>query len=87
MEITRLSSEGQLIIPQAMLDAHRWERGQELIVIDMGDGILIKPKKPFQETTLADVGGCLKYLGKPKSIQDLEEAIRCGVQEQWHDIG
>ncbi|MCP2727097.1 AbrB/MazE/SpoVT family DNA-binding domain-containing protein [Limnofasciculus baicalensis] len=87
MEITRLSSEGKLIIPQAMLDAHRWERGQELIVIDMGDGILIKPKKPFVETTLADVAGCLKYLGKPKSIQDLEEAIRLGVQEQWHDIG
>lgn len=87
MEITRLSSEGKLIIPQAMLDAHRWERGQELIVIDLGDGIVIKPKKPFVETTLADVAGCLKYLGKPKNIQDLEDAIRLGVQEQWHDIG
>jgi hypothetical protein len=28
-------------------------------------------KKPFQETTLADVAGCLKYTGDPKSIDEL----------------
>jgi hypothetical protein len=28
-------------------------------------------KKPFQETTLADVAGCLKYTGEPKSIDEL----------------
>ena len=53
----------------------RWEAGQELIAIDMGDGILLKPKKPFSETKLEDVAGCLKYQGKPKSIDDLEDAI------------
>jgi hypothetical protein len=28
-------------------------------------------KKPFQKTTLADVAGCLKYAGEPKSIDEL----------------
>ncbi|MEW5856911.1 MAG: hypothetical protein AB1861_05960 [Cyanobacteriota bacterium] len=28
-------------------------------------------KKPFQETTLADVAGCLKYTGEPKPIDEL----------------
>lgn len=28
-------------------------------------------KKPFKETTLADVAGCLKYTGEPKSIDEL----------------
>ena len=82
METTRLSSEGKLTIPKVMLDAHHWEVGQELIAIDMGDGILIKPKNPFQETTLSDVAGCLKYRGIPKSIDELENAILQGVQEQ-----
>ena len=47
MEVTRLSNTGQVIIPKALRDAHRWEAGQELIAIDMGDGILLKPKKPI----------------------------------------
>jgi AbrB family looped-hinge helix DNA binding protein len=85
MEVTQLSNTGQVIIPKALRDAHRWEAGQELIVIDMGDGILLKPKKPFRETTLDNVAGCLKYRGKPKSLEELEDAIRQGVEEQSDD--
>ena len=85
MELTRLSSQGQVIIPKALRAAHHWEAGQELIAIDVGDGILLKPKKPFQETTLEQVAGCLKYWGTPKSLDELEDAIFQGVMEQWRD--
>lgn len=44
MEITRLSDEGKVVILQALRDIHHWQAGQELIVIEMGDGILLKPK-------------------------------------------
>jgi AbrB family looped-hinge helix DNA binding protein len=87
MEVTRLSSKGQVIIPKALRTAHRWETGQELVAIDVGDGILLKPKKPFPETTLTQAAGCLKYQGNPKSLEDFEDAIRQGVMEQWHDRG
>jgi AbrB family looped-hinge helix DNA binding protein len=83
METTRLSSKGQVIIPKALRNIHGWEAGQELIAIDMGDGILLKPKKPFPETTLQNVAGCLKYQGKPKNLGEMEDAIRRGVAEQW----
>jgi bifunctional DNA-binding transcriptional regulator/antitoxin component of YhaV-PrlF toxin-antitoxin module len=66
MEVTRLSSQGQITIPEALRAAHHGEVGQELVAIDVGDGILLKPKKPFPETTLAQVAGCLRYKGKPK---------------------
>lgn len=46
---------------------------QELIAIDVGNGILLKPKKPFQETTLEQVAGCLKYRGP--NLDELEGAI------------
>jgi bifunctional DNA-binding transcriptional regulator/antitoxin component of YhaV-PrlF toxin-antitoxin module len=85
MEITHLSSEGQVIIPEALRAAHHWEAGQELVAIDVGDGVLLKPKKPFPETTLTQVAGCLKYQGTPKSLDQLEEAIHQGVMEQWRD--
>ena len=85
MEITKLSPQGQVIIPQSLREAHQWEEGQEFIIIDMGDGILLKPKKLFLETKLDDVAGCLKYQGKPKTIEDMDNAICQGVEESWHD--
>lgn len=84
MKTTRMSSKGQVIIPKALREIHHWEEGQELIAIDVGDGILLKPKKPFPERTLDDVGGCLKYQGNPKSFEEMENAIRQGVEELWH---
>ncbi|MGL5925782.1 AbrB/MazE/SpoVT family DNA-binding domain-containing protein [Chroococcidiopsis sp.] len=62
---------------------HGWEAGQELIVIDTGDGILLKPKKRFPETKLQNVAECLKYQGTPKSLSEMEDALRQGVAEQW----
>lgn len=87
MEVTRLSSKGQVIIPKALRVAHHWEAGQELIAVDVGDGILLKPKKPFEPTTLAEVAGCLKVEGQPKSLEEMNRALRQGIQEQWHDRG
>lgn len=79
MEVTRLSSEGKVLIPQSLRLVHQWEAGQELIAIDMGDGILLKPKKLFPSTTLEQVAGCLKYYGKPKSLDEIERAIYQGA--------
>jgi bifunctional DNA-binding transcriptional regulator/antitoxin component of YhaV-PrlF toxin-antitoxin module len=86
MEVTHLSNEGQVMIPEALRAAHQWEAGQELIAIEVGDRILLKPKKPVPQTTLDQVAGCLKYEGKPKSLEEMEDAIRQGVMEQ-HDRG
>ena len=53
METTRLSSKGQVIIPKTVRSAHRWEAGLDFLVIDTGDGILLKTKAPFETTVLA----------------------------------
>ncbi len=82
MKTTRLSSKGQVIIPKPLRMAHQWEAGQELEVIDMDDGILLRPKKPFDETSIDDVASCLKYAGQPKSIEDMDAAIRQGIKKR-----
>ena len=81
MEITKLSNQGQITIPQILREQYHWEDGQELVIINMGDGILLKPKKPFKETTLDQVAGCLKYEGKAKTIEEMDEAIEQGIKE------
>ena len=83
MNTTRLSSKGQVIIPKPLRTAHHWETGQELVAVDMGDGILLKPKTPFEETALSDVAPCLSYAGKPKTVDDMNAAIKQGIKDQY----
>lgn len=87
MQTTTLSSKGQVIIPKHMRTLHRWETGQDLVVIDTGDGILLRPKKPFAETSLDEVAACLKYDGETVTLDDMEEAIKRGAVEQMNDCG
>jgi len=83
MDTTKLSSKGQVIIPKPLRTAHHWETGQELIVIDVGDGILLKPKTPFPESSINDVASCLKYTGKTKTLEDMDAAIKKGIKAKF----
>ncbi len=83
METTRLSSKGQVIIPKPIRSAHRWDAGQELEVIDQADGVLLKPKSPFDETVIDEVASCLVHTGKARTLDDMEEAIKKGVKDRF----
>ena len=85
MEKTRLSSKGQVIIPKNIREQHEWQVGLEFIVIDMEDGVLLKPVPGIKPTTLEDVVGCIPYEGPPKTIQEMDEAIQMAIEESWRD--
>ena len=82
MQTTKLSSKGQVVIPKSLRVAYHLEAGQELVVIDVGDGVLLKPQSPFAEKNIDEVASCLKYAGKTKSLADMESAIGKGVKSQ-----
>lgn len=82
MLTTKLSSKGQVIIPKHIRHSYNWDVGQDLVVVDTGNGILLKAKAPFPETTLDEVASCLKYTGAAKSLDDMQDAIRQGALEQ-----
>jgi AbrB family looped-hinge helix DNA binding protein len=84
METTKLSSKGQVIIPKSLRDRYQWQVGQEFIVVNTGEGILLKVKKPFDLTSLDEVAGSLRYEGAPKTLDEMEAAIRHGAVEQAH---
>jgi len=81
MNKTRLSSKGQVIIPKSTRAAHHWEAGQELIVIDTEEGVLLKPVQPAPPATLEELTGCLQYEGSARSLADMEQAIKQGANQ------
>lgn len=85
MEIIKVSETGQVIIPPEMRKTYYLEVRTEIILTDTGKGILIQPKSIFPPTTLNEVAGCLKYQGSPKTLEEMQDAINQGMQEQWHN--
>ncbi|PIP38342.1 MAG: AbrB family transcriptional regulator [Desulfobacterales bacterium CG23_combo_of_CG06-09_8_20_14_all_51_8] len=82
MQVIKLSSKGQVVVPKSIRDRYNWNTGQELSVIDMGDGIVLKPAQPFKPTTIDQVAGRLKYTGRPVSLDEMEAAIKKGALER-----
>jgi AbrB family looped-hinge helix DNA binding protein len=82
MPVTRMSSKGQVVIPKTIRTRYKWNPGQELTVIDTGDGIALKSAQPFRPTTLDQVAGRLRYTGRPVSLEEMEAAIKTGALER-----
>ncbi len=74
--------KNQLPITKILKAVFLRQASQKFMIINIRDKFLFKPKKPFAETSLEQVAGCLKYHGEPKSLDEMEDAIRKGVLEQ-----
>lgn len=83
MQTTKLSSKGQVVIPKPLRKAHHWEAGQELVVVDVGDGVLFKPRTPFEQSELHDVASCLNYTGTAKTLVEMDAAIGKGIKSRF----
>jgi AbrB family looped-hinge helix DNA binding protein len=86
VKTTRISSKGQLVLPKALRESRDWESGTELDVEEMEEGVFLRARRPFPETKIADVFGCLHYEGKPKSVAAMKKAIKQETKKR-HDRG
>ena len=86
METTRLSTKGQIILPQSIRVSRAWGPGTEFIVEETGDGVLLRPAALFRESTLAEVAGCLRSTRKSKTPNQMNAAIDSEVLRR-HDRG
>lgn len=63
MPTTRLSSRGQVVLPKRVRDENRWDPGQEFEIVQTEEGVLLRPRSPFPETTFETVRGRTGYDG------------------------
>ena len=86
METTRLSTKGQIILPKTVRDSHAWPPGTEFSVEETPQGVLLRPLKRSPASNLAEVKGCLKWSGKPKTTAVMNTGIARRVMKR-HDSG
>lgn len=80
-----LSTKGQVVIPKEIREAHGWEEGEVLEVVDSPAGVTFRTASPFKRTTVEEVGGCLYRPGrKAVSIEEMNAAAQEYVVEQFH---
>jgi len=75
MEITRLSTKGQIVLPKGIRVSRAWGPGTEFTVEETGDGILLRPAVHFADTKLEEVAGCLRSQRKSKTPAQMRAAI------------
>jgi AbrB family looped-hinge helix DNA binding protein len=75
METVALSSKGQFVLPKTIRDRHHWDTGTEFLVIDRGNEVVLRPVKPFAETTFEPPDTPSIYAGLPLSLEDMDRAV------------
>jgi AbrB family looped-hinge helix DNA binding protein len=58
---TKVSTKGQVILPKAIREKHKWKPGTELNVEETPNGVLSTPTRHFAPTKLEDVAGMLRH--------------------------
>jgi AbrB family looped-hinge helix DNA binding protein len=86
MEITRLSTKGQIILPKRIRVSRAWGPGTRFAVEETGDGILLRPAELFPRTDVGDVAGCLASKRKSTSSGQMRAAVAREVMRR-HDRG
>jgi AbrB family looped-hinge helix DNA binding protein len=86
METTRLSTKGQIVLPKNIRASRAWGPGTEFTVEETGDGVLLRAARPFPETDLEEVAGCLRSKRKAKTVAQMKAAIAREVVRR-HDRG
>jgi AbrB family looped-hinge helix DNA binding protein len=80
MPRTRMSTKGQLIIPQDVRERHGWREGTELEVDDRGDVVVLRPVSSLPRTRVGEVLGILPYRGAAKTLEEMEKGIAKGAR-------
>jgi len=75
MESTKLSSKGQVVLPNSIRTARKWRAGVRLAVENRPEGVLLRLLTPFAETRLAEAIGSAGYRGKRRTQRDMDNAI------------
>lgn len=76
MKTTKLSTNGRVLLPKSVRDAHGWGPGTNFVIESTPDGVRLRVKAPFAPTRLEEVFGSVRYAGPAVNLQEMDAGIR-----------
>lgn len=79
METTKLSTKGQVIIPQRIRRNNKWAAGVEFYIEERQGGVFLKPISTIPKTEVDQVFGCAGYRGPIKTLEEMDQGIAAEI--------
>lgn len=77
----KLSSKGQLVIPDFIREELHWDEEIELTLVPVGDGLMLQAPTKMGKRNLADLQGMLHYEGPPIPLETLCKPVELTKEE------
>lgn len=72
---TKMSDKGQVVVPKTVRDTKGWLPGTDFEVIDLGDGIMLRPRRTSKTITVDEAVAQFRklycHVGPPVPIEQL----------------
>lgn len=68
------------MLPASIRASKNWEPGVEFTVEPTDDGVFLRKINLKPKTPLSQLIGCIKYTGRPISVEEMDEAITLEVK-------
>jgi hypothetical protein len=78
MQTIKLTNAGMVSLPSSMLRANAWAGGTEFTIENIEGKVVLTPLTPVKsapKTRIEDLIGCMGYVGKKISVEEMNEAI------------
>ncbi|RBP14350.1 AbrB family looped-hinge helix DNA binding protein [Roseiarcus fermentans] len=72
---TRVSTKGQIVLPKAIRDRRGWVAGDELVIEERPEGVLLRTAPKETPTRFEDVAGSLGPFPRTVSIEEMHQAV------------
>jgi AbrB family looped-hinge helix DNA binding protein len=82
---TTVSTKGQVILPKAIRETRHWDAGTRLVVENREDGVLLSAAPLFAATEVDTVFGSLAFVGKAKTIEEMDAAVAAEARRRARD--
>ena len=80
---TVVSTNGRVILPQAIRDSKKWGPGQRLEVRETSEGVLLKPQAIGAPTKFEDVFGCLGIVDHALTDEEMDAAVLAEARRRY----
>jgi AbrB family looped-hinge helix DNA binding protein len=84
---TRISTKGQIVLPKALRDRQGWRPGDELVVEERSEGVMLRREVKYTPSRMEDVFGSLGPSDRVVSIEEMNQGVLEEAARRWRRKG